>query len=309
MIKTAVNLSAFMKVFSELFNNCYHNNQYRLHERGIYDKNHNYTNYGLGHMWWMHYTDQDSNVELVLHVVMSSYDGRAKVSLKDKGIYCQFVLELNHDVEEQVTSNVVDWLRLKRDSAQVDWMSESLHEQMVQKMNATTWPIVHQTVPNNQEESPDIDDNETRQSDLAVSMQFKSNGDGYCLMVLLVSSNTRNDRYAITVKSPSMFFNHLMLAYQRGFFGKFMHALMKEHKSKSKLSHLLSFRKLKASRSQAVCVTLPTSQSGIPDNSFRIGFVYDVVSRTSNIEGTEYLTLLVDGIDLERNANHFVVFN
>lgn len=300
-----------MFVFSNMFNNCYHKAQYRLHERGMYDKANNYTNYGLGKLWWMFYSDSTEEIELAIRVDVTSYDGRAKVSFKDKGVYCQFVLELNHDAEECITDDVIRWFRSKRDSVQVDWMSALLHTKTLETMNATTWPIVKRIVDGSQSsDTPDIEEVETRQTDLAVSMQFKSNGDGYCLMVFLVSSHSRNDRYAITVKSPSIFLNHLMLSYQRGYFGKFMQALVKEQASKSSLSHLLSFRKLKATRTQAVCVTLPThDQSGIIDNVFRIGFVYDVVSRSTNISGDEYLSLIVDNTEYERNAKHFVVFN
>lgn len=317
MLHLELNLPLYIQALAQLFQSVRFNNKYALTSRGIFNPEHNIVNYGLGDKFWLRYVTAE--VDLIVYTSIRSYGGTARVSFKDKELVTQFAVNLNFDNADYVTSDVVEWFRRRVESTQNDWFCANTHDETVQMFEATERPKLYMntTDPKPQAqaqaqtvcEEDDFEETESRQSDLAVSMQFRSQGDGYCLMVFLVSSDRRNDRYAIVVKSPSMFLNHLTLAYQRGFFGKFMQAITKEHNSKAEHSHLMCFRKMSRARTQAVCVSLPQSQDGIVDTSFRIGFVYDVISRSTNIAGDEYLCLRVDDTDLERHARHFVVFN
>jgi hypothetical protein len=315
MINMNVNLPSFMKAFSDVFKNIVFEGQYRLWPTGRFIHEQNYVSYGLGPKWWMRYADRD--VDLIVHVSLGQYNGVAKISFCDGDLVTQYVCNLSHDAEEGINHpDILEYFRRKRESTQCDWLAAETHQDMLARFNESRSPklvdvqsTVHDQENNTEEVDSEFSEQETNYSDFAISMQFKQQSEGCCLMVFLVTSRTRNDRYCISVKSPSMFLNHILLAYDRGYFGKFMLAVDKEHKSGARFSHLLSFRKMHRARTQAVCLSLPVSNEGVVDNRFRVGFVYDVLDRLTNMAGDEYLVLQVDSEGLERHSKHFVVFN
>lgn len=73
------------------------------------------------------------------------------------------------------------------------------------------------------------------------------------------------------------------------------------------MSHLLEFTKMQRFKLQAVCVTQPQSL-GVVDASIRPGQVFDIKAINKNMDDAEYITINVAGVDVDRNANNFVIY-
>lgn len=347
MLEIQYGIKPFIHSLSQLFQDApgWGSRHYRLKDQGRFNPALRAVAYGLGLKWSMRYVTDD--VDLYVFVALDQLNnGAASISCKrvnELPVQWKFTLPYSPKHAEQgseIKQDFLSWLFSLASNKQLDVFSEATHQQALSKYmswdpklpsitldmrthlkDQPEWfetnlaSTARQKKKPKQDTTEAVDQNKTSDArDIAISFRYKSPENlGYCVIVFDVSSQTRNDRYAVSLKAPSFLLTNFVALYKRGLFGKGMRLIGEEHKSKTStpgniaLSHLLEFTRLNRARTQAVCVTQPQSL-GVMDTSIKPGQVFDVKSIDKNMDESEFITIHVNGADVQRNANNFIIF-
>lgn len=338
MLQLTYGIQPFIKSLSLFFKHApgWGVRRFRLHGRGRFDPALRALNYGLGNTWAMRHWD-DKGALYVFVVTDKANNGTASVSYYDKAAgmsrQWKFALQIapKKDQAKSVEVDFLTWIQSFPEES-LDMFADAQHKQAEETF--ITWderkPIIRQdfrkqaiqtqqTAVEEPEwfEKPDAHSYEMRDTNtqqFAISFRYKSpENKGYCVIVFDATSPTRNDRYAVCIKAPSFMLTNAMALYQKALFGKLMRLICEEHRSKTAapgnvaMSHLLEFTRMQRFKLQAVCVTQPQSL-GVVDASIRPGQVFDIKAIDKNMDEAEFITINVNGVDVERNANNFIIY-
>lgn len=334
MLQLTCGIQPFMESLSMFFKHApgWGVRRFRLHGRGRFDPALRALNYGLGNTWAMRHWD-DKGALYVFVVTDMANNGVASVSYYDKdgaSRQWKFTLQIatKKDQAKPVAVDFLTWIQSFPEDS-LDMFADAQHKQAEEAF--ITWderkPIIRQDLRTQARpvvaeepewfEKSDVHSYEMRDTNtqqFSISFRYKSpENRGYCVIVFDATAPTRNDRYAICVQAPSFMLTNAMALYQKALFGKLMRLICEEHRSKTSapgnaaMSHLLEFTKMQRFKLQAVCVTQPQSL-GVVDASIRPGQVFDIKAINKNMDEAEYITINVAGVDVDRNANNFVIY-
>lgn len=339
MLQVTYCIKHFMQVLSSNFKDApKYNKTFSVKPTGRFVPSLRRVCYGLGDKFALRYV---TDTEELLCFVSIALDNTAQASVSWKSSACsrqwKFTLVNGFDGtihEHGRDQTLFAWFTDNFSEEQSDMFGDALHVQASTAYAAWTHPFIEydkrefigepawfdntqspQKRENTEQIEPpeqaDSSENEKPGNDTAVSFRYKSPENlGYCVIVYDVTGKSRCDRYAVSIKTQSFMLNNILLLYKRGFHGKLLALIAAEHKVllAGGDSHLLQFTKMARTHTQAVCVTSPESH-GVVDLSIQPGQVFDVKASENAMDNSQYITIHVNGQDIERNANNFVIFN